>query len=486
MVTALMNPASTEQPLQQEQQQSGRNAAAVQRPQNVGILAVDIYFPSVYVDQTELEQFDGVSAGKYTIGLGQEKMAFCEDNEDICSISLTVVKNLMTKYNISYKDIGRLEVGTETIIDKSKSVKSVLMSLFQEHDNADVEGVDTTNACYGGTNALFNSINWIESSAWDGRYALVVAGDIAVYASGSARPTGGAGVVALLIGPNAPLVFDNVRASHMEHVYDFYKPDLSSEFPTVDGPLTIECYYRALDNCYLKYVQKSGAKFDLCETFDYLCFHSPYTKLVQKSFARLAFIDLLNNEEYQLRKDSEYEKFSSLQLEQTYFNKEVEKAFVTCTKKSFNDRVLPSLLAAKNIGNMYCGSLYGGLVSLLCNIAPQDLLGKKIGLFSYGSGLASSMFSIRVRDDLPEQVAAQLAILSETVDLKNRLNSRLKKEPSDFVQSMKLREDVHNLKDYTPKSDPRQLFDGTFYLSAVDAKYRRSYALYSANAVGEL
>lgn len=41
-----------------------------------------------------------------------------------------------------------------------------------------------------------------------GRYALVVAGDIAVYASGNARPTGGAGAVAMLVGPNAPLIFE--------------------------------------------------------------------------------------------------------------------------------------------------------------------------------------------------------------------------------------------------------------------------------------
>lgn len=36
----------------------------------------------------------------------------------------------------------------------------------------------------------------------------MVCGDIAVYASGAARPTGGAGAVAMLVGPNAPLVFD--------------------------------------------------------------------------------------------------------------------------------------------------------------------------------------------------------------------------------------------------------------------------------------
>ena len=41
-----------------------------------------------------------------------------------------------------------------------------------------------------------------------GRYAMVVCGDIAVYARGNARPTGGAGAVAMLVGPKAPLVLE--------------------------------------------------------------------------------------------------------------------------------------------------------------------------------------------------------------------------------------------------------------------------------------
>ena len=35
-----------------------------------------------------------------------------------------------------------------------------------------------------------------------------MAGDIAVYATGSARPTGGAGAIAMLVGPNAPLIME--------------------------------------------------------------------------------------------------------------------------------------------------------------------------------------------------------------------------------------------------------------------------------------
>ncbi len=68
-------------------------------------------------------------------------------------------------------------------------------------------GATSVNACYGATNALFNAINWVGSEGWDGRLAIVVACDIAVYEKGPARPTGGAGAIAMLIGPKAKIVF---------------------------------------------------------------------------------------------------------------------------------------------------------------------------------------------------------------------------------------------------------------------------------------
>ena len=52
----------------------------------------------------------------------------------------------------------------------------------------------------------------------------MVCGDIAVYDEGPARPTGGCGAVAMLIGPDAPLALEpGVRASHAMDLYDFYK-----------------------------------------------------------------------------------------------------------------------------------------------------------------------------------------------------------------------------------------------------------------------
>ncbi|CBI15534.3 unnamed protein product, partial [Vitis vinifera] len=146
--------------------------------------------------------------------------------------SLTVVTSLLEKYGIDPKQIGRLEVGSEIVIDKSKSIKTFLMQIFEECGNNDIEGVDSSNACYGGTAALFNCVNWVESSSWDGRYGLVVCTDSAVYAEGPTRPTGGAAAIAMLEGPDAPIAFESkLRGSHMSHAYDFYKPNLASEYP---------------------------------------------------------------------------------------------------------------------------------------------------------------------------------------------------------------------------------------------------------------
>ncbi|KAG4168340.1 hypothetical protein ERO13_A12G017100v2 [Gossypium hirsutum] len=77
-----------------------------------------------------LEAHDGASKGKYTIGLGQDCMAFCTEVEDVISMSLTAVTSLLAKYKIDPKQIGRLEVGSETVIDKSKSIKT-LMQIFE-------------------------------------------------------------------------------------------------------------------------------------------------------------------------------------------------------------------------------------------------------------------------------------------------------------------------------------------------------------------
>ncbi|KAK9473067.1 hydroxymethylglutaryl-coenzyme A synthase C terminal-domain-containing protein [Dipodascopsis tothii] len=443
------------------------------RPSNIGIKAIEIYFPAQYVAQSKLEAFDGVSAGKYTIGLGQTKMAFPDDREDIYSMALTATSSLLKKYNIDTASIGRLEVGTETMLDKSKSIKSVLMQLFG--DNTDIEGVDTINACYGGTSALFNSINWVESSSWDGRDALVVAGDIAIYAKGAARPTGGAGCVAMLVGPDAPIVFDPIHGSYMQHAYDFYKPDLTSEYPYVDGHFSLTCYTRALDQCYQTY-NKKASKRALSqlnghvpvgiERFDYSIFHSPTCKLVTKCYARLMYNDFLANPESVADVP---EEIKALDYEKSLTDKTVEKYFLTVAKKRIAECLTPSLYAPTNCGNMYTASVYSGLVSLLSNVAPEQLLNKRVSAFSYGSGLASSFFSFVVKGDTSE--------IREKLDFIGRMEARTEVEPAEYEAALELREKAHMKKDFQPVGSIDKIVPGAYYLTNVDSMFRREYAI---------
>lgn len=449
-------------------------------PTDVGIKAIEVHFPAQYVDQTELEVYDGVPAGKYTIGLGQSKMGFCNDREDINSLCLTVTHRLLERYKIQPKMIGRLEVGTETIIDKSKSVKSVLMQLFEPFGCTDIEGVDCTNACYGGTAALLNSISWVESSAWDGRLALVVVADSAVYAPGNARPTGGAGAIAMLIGPNASIVFDRgLRASCMRHVYDFYKPDLRSEYPYVDGKLSIQCYLNALDSCYQLYCQKAKSgnpEEDVTlNSFDAFLFHSPYCKLVQKSFARLAFVDFLNVSKKEVSEQyKELEKFHGAKLEDTYFDKDIEKAFVSLSKSNFMQKTQPSLFLANQIGNMYTASVYSGLVSLLISKPIEELAGNKVAVFSYGSGLCSSMYSLTITKDVSEESSLR-KIISMLSHVESQLKARQLVSPADYTSTLELREQNYHSAPYEPKSSIDHMFPGSYYLVQIDDNYRRTY-----------
>lgn len=332
------------------------------------------------------------------------------------------------------------------MIDKSKSVKSVLMQLF-EHCNTNIEGVDTVNACYGGTNALFNAVNWVESRSWDGRDAIVVAGDIALYAEGAARPTGGAGCVAMLIGPNAPLALEPaMRGSYVRHAYDFYKPKFSVEYPFVDGHLSMNCYTEALDACYQAYLERSrtaSSRNECGETlqttaganghqngetlpadeFDYMCFHAPTCKLVAKSYSRLFYNDFLSHADDKLFRELPKE-IRSAGGASSLDDKTIEKAFMALCKERFKQRVEPSIHVPTQCGNMYCGSLYSGLCSLLTFVHSDHLAGKRVGMFSYGSGLASTMFSLRVVGSTEE--------IQSKLDLERKLSARRVVSPATY------------------------------------------------------
>lgn len=255
------------------------------------------------------------------------------------------------------------------------------------------------------------------------------------------------------------------------------------EFPRVDGKLSVECYLSALDHCFQLYRKKSASKFPNekrfgLDGFDYAIFHTPYCKLVQKSFARLLLNDFLvssNNNTY-----DGLEKFKNIKLEETYFDKDVEKAFMTASKELFEQKTRSSLFIANLVGNMYTPSVYAGLVSLLINTSASTLVDKRIGVFSYGSGLAATMYSISVK-----LAGGKLEkLVSSLADVKKRLDSRVKVAPETFTEVLAGKAKNCHSVPFEPVAQVENLFPQTYYLTRVDEKNRRFYSRFEPHGNG--
>lgn len=109
---------------------------------------------------------------------------------------------------------------------------------------------------------------------------------------------------------------------------------------------------------------------------------------------------------------------------------------------------------------------------MISSVTTEELQDKRIVLFSYGSGLAASMFSIQVKGSTKQ--------MRDALNLEKRLVGRTVVTPERFDSVMMQREVAHGKKDYTPEGivNADNYFPGTFYLESVDGNYRRKYALY--------
>ena len=99
-------------------------------------------------------------------------------------------------------------------------------------------------------------------------------------------------------------------------------------------------------------------------------------------------------------------------------------------KKDFDTKVEASMKCARRCGNMYTASLYGGLSSLVSSIEPKELLGKRISMFAYGSGIASSFFTIKVKGDTTR--------IKENLDLVERLAAMQVVPCQEYVDALKV------------------------------------------------
>lgn len=376
---------------------------------NVGIEALHFAVPRRYVDLEDLARARGVDPAKYISGLGGRRMAVAEPGEDTAALAATAADRVLRAAGADVSKLGMLVVGTETGVDHSKPVASQVQQMLSLPRSMRV--FDTQHACYGGTAALMAAAEWIASGVGAGRSALVICSDIARYGVGTAgEPTQGAAAVALLVSSRPELLRLDLGLSGVSSapVYDFWRP-LGHREAQVDGKYSIACYLDALSGAYRSWraralereVLRPAADGQLpSEQLARVLYHVPFCKMARKAHHHLRRCDL--RDEGGALPDAA---------------QEAEEA--ARSDASFERQTATSLRFCEQIGNAYTGSLYLGLAGLL-DAEASALQGKRLGLFSYGSGCCSEFFSGVVGESAGLRIAA--VGLSEVLERRERIS----------------------------------------------------------------
>ncbi|TKC95857.1 hydroxymethylglutaryl-CoA synthase family protein [Polyangium fumosum] len=398
---------------------------------DVGIDAIALSVPRGYVDLAELAEARGVPPSKYLHGLGTRQMAIAAPDEDPVTLAVNAARRLFERSGASPAEIGLCIVGTETAVDHSKPVAAFVHGLLGLPSACRM--FEAKHACFGGTAGLLSAVDWIASGSARGRAALVVCTDIARYPLRSAgEPTQGAGAVALLVREKPRLLSLEVgqTGTFARDVHDFWRP-LHHKEALVDGHYSVQCYLDALEGAYDAWRRLDGATDEpLVRT----CYHVPYGKMARKAHRHRRMLD---------------------------------GATEQAADASFGVEVEPSLDLPSRIGNVYTGSLYLALASLL-NTQARELAGRRIGLFSYGSGCCAEFFAGRT--------APEAAALVDRLDIDGPLRDSRQMTVADY-ERLRAEDAAADRRTAPESARPRgkaNECDRAVYLG-VDANERRVY-----------
>jgi hydroxymethylglutaryl-CoA synthase len=336
---------------------------------SVGIERLAGYIPSYALSLKDLALARNVPPEKMTAGLGVHEMAIAAPCEDVVTLAASAGLRCLRRASVDPNEIGLLLVATETGVDHSKPVSIFVHELLGIGRHCRV--YELKHACYGGTAALMTAADWVRAGGTRRRKALVIASDIARYELRSAgEPTQGAGAVAMLVG-NEPRVLslDAESGTFAANVYDFWRPFGRRE-ALVDGKFSVDCYLDALSGAFLQYRALErpalGSQETLSERLTRLLYHTPFPKMASKAHRRLIELDWRAAG----RRDADDEAITA----------------------SFRALAAPGIEAVSHIGNTYTASLYFCLAGILEREARM-LAGRRIGLFSYGSGCCAEFFT---------------------------------------------------------------------------------------------
>ncbi|MCO4525243.1 hydroxymethylglutaryl-CoA synthase [Streptococcus infantarius subsp. infantarius] len=338
----------------------------------IGIDKIGFATAQYVLNMDDLAESRYVDPDKYSKGLLLNNLSIAPVNDDIVTLGASAAESILSEEDKNTIDM--IIVATESSVDQSKAASAYIHSLLGIQPFA--RSIEMKEACYGATAALDYARLHVQKHPES--KVLVIASDVARYGVNTpGEPTQGAGSVAMLISkdPRILLLNDNSVAQTRD-IMDFWRPNYSTT-PYVNGIYSTKQYLDMLKTTWAEFQKRFNTSL---ADFSAFCFHLPFPKLALKGF-----------------------------------NKVMDKNLPEDFKEKLKENFESTILYSKEVGNIYTGSLYLGLLSLLEN-SKNLVAGDQIALFSYGSGAVAEIFSATLVDGFKDMLQT-----NRLETLKNRI-----------------------------------------------------------------
>lgn len=317
--------------------------------QTVGIDAISFFTPHLFLDLATLAKHHGLDSNTYYKSIGQYKMAIPSADEDIISMGTNAALNIVNQTNRD--SISNVLFATESGVDQSKSAGIYVQALLQLSPHCRV--TEVKQACYSSTAALQYGLGLIARNPE--QKVLVIAADIARYGLNTpGEPSQGCGAIAMLLSANPRfLEIEPECGYYTKDIMDFWRPNYCEE-AFVEGKYSSKMYLHCLEASWQHFHAQTQRSFS---EYDHFCYHTPVCRLAESGHKHL------------------------LKLNQA-----------TPDPATIDQQIQPGLVYNRVTGNAYTAAVYTALVSLAEN-SKQDLTGKRVGIYAYGSGCVAEYFS---------------------------------------------------------------------------------------------
>lgn len=402
----------------------------------VGLDAITFDLPKIHLSIKTLAENRNIEPDKLIKGLGLQKMSFPDLHQDVITFAANAVYKLLVQENLNPDQISRIYVGSESGLDASKPIASYIIQLLEQQFGAATfnhcDVVDLTFACIGAVDALQNTLDYIRLHP--DQKAIVVATDNAKYdlASGG-EYTQGAGAIAMLLTANPRILsFSNYFGISSQGVFDFFKPRryftkneilntsdnpewfgileneiaFYKEQPIFDGHYSNQCYIDRITDAYYNFKKNSNQQNKVYQSWENILMHLPYCFQARRTFVEIYAQENLNLDKTAPDYKDQIKNIAKSNDYLTFVNKTIH----------------PSELASGQVGNLYTGSIFLGMLSTLCYHLQNKsaIVGKKMGFIAYGSGSKAKVFEAEIQSNWAEVI--EKSYLFETLEQSHEIN----------------------------------------------------------------